>query len=134
MANDIKIAESMQKLENALTRLRDALDVPLDEGLTVDATIRRFKFCIELFWRFLQTILVSQGVAAPFPKTVLQKSYAGGLIDDEDMWLKMINDRNLSSHTYDQVLAIEMYHRIENHYLVINKTLEKIKKSNFLAD
>jgi hypothetical protein len=35
------------------------------------------------------------------PKYVIKQAYSSKYIDDVDIWLSMINDRNLMSHTYN---------------------------------
>jgi len=35
------------------------------------------------------------------PKVVVKEAYKAKYIDKVDVWLKMIDDRNLLSHTYD---------------------------------
>src|SRR3989337_230985 len=91
--------------EKALAALKIALDAPMQESkINVDATIRRFKLSIELFWKLLKRILATKGVEAQYPKDVLRQAYAGKLINNEEQWLAMLTDRNLTSHAYNEDL------------------------------
>ena len=59
-----------------------------------------------------------------FPKDCIKKAFLYGVIDDDEILLDMLEDRNLSSHTYDEATAREIFERIKNFYL---KTLEELK-------
>jgi nucleotidyltransferase substrate binding protein (TIGR01987 family) len=61
---------------------------------------------------------VNQGAEAQGPKDVFRKAWQLGLLKHgtEASWLKMIEDRNLTVHTYDETFAREMVERIRNIY------------------
>jgi uncharacterized protein with HEPN domain len=46
----------------------------------------------------------------------LKKSFEISLIDDIDLFIDMIDIRNLTSHTYDEVLAEDVYFFIKENY------------------
>jgi nucleotidyltransferase substrate binding protein (TIGR01987 family) len=47
-------------------------------------------------------------------------------IDDEAMWVAMLQDRNKTSHTYHESLADEIYARIPKYLNVMQKTYVKL--------
>lgn len=120
--------EPFLDLGEALDRLDEILAVPLQKETYVrDAAIQRFEFCVELFWKVLKKISEEAGYSVNSPKSTLQKAYAMQLIDDEDFWLDMMEDRNLTSHTYRYNLAQEVYNHIKLYYPVMNETYKSIK-------
>lgn len=126
---DNRIEQSLQQAKKALQALGVMVYKPMDEDRgNIDASIQRFEFTIELFWKLLKRILEAKGVEVRYPKDVLQEAYAGGLIDDEKMWLKMLRDRNLTSHTYDESLADEIYAHIKLYYPILEQALQKVEK------
>ena len=56
---------------------------------------------------------VERGLELNYPKEIIQEAFILRLINDEDIWIKMLRDRNMTSHTYDEKLADEIYHRIK---------------------
>ncbi|MCX6132092.1 MAG: HI0074 family nucleotidyltransferase substrate-binding subunit, partial [Proteobacteria bacterium] len=72
-----------------------------------DATILRFEFCVELAWKSAKKIL---GTSSSAPKTVIREMAQNSLIEDVEFWLEAIDQRNLSSHTYKEDLAEQVYH------------------------
>ncbi len=124
-----KISLSLTKLEKALCSLEKAAESPAIEGrLNIDATIQRFEFTIELFWKLLKSILENKGVEVQYPKDVLKESFRGHLIDHERVWLKMLQDRNLSSHTYDEALADRMFEDIKTYLPILRVTFNTLSK------
>ena len=107
---------NINPLENVLTRLNESLQFDLSQPLVVDACIQRFEFCIELTWKTLKRCLTIEGIEANTPRECIQQAYSIHWINDESAWLSMLKDRNLTSHTYKEDLALEIYHRLPLHY------------------
>lgn len=104
----------------AVQRLGDALDEytanPTD---TVrDGVIQRFEFTFELAWKSLKEYMQDQGATSPlqFPKQVLREAYAAELIDDDKLWLDMLEARNSTSHIYDDRQAAAVMSGIRERY------------------
>lgn len=126
---ETKIKLGFAKLKKALAALELMSCEPMQDNRgNIDATIQRFEFTIELFWKLLKHILESKGTLVRSPKDVLQEAYMNNLIDDEKQWIKMLDDRNLSSHTYDEKLADEIYARIKNYVPILKKTFENLER------
>ena len=59
---------------------------------------------------------------------VIQQAYQAEMIQNGDVWIQMMLDRNAMSHLYDEEKSREIYNNIKEKYLV---QLEELK--NFLA-
>jgi nucleotidyltransferase substrate binding protein (TIGR01987 family) len=125
--NDRALKRLLEDLDRSLDRLAEALAVPAEEPLAIDGTIQRFEFTFELFWKALRRLLARQGVEANSPKAVLQQAYRLGWLDDEPKWLKVLEDRNLTLHTYREALALEIYGRIPAHHAAMREVVEKLR-------
>lgn len=127
MNKDLKLV--IDQLSNALKSLEEATALPISHSrVEIDATIQRFEFCIELFWKVLKKkLFIEFGIEVNGPKKVMQQAYASKLIDDENMWIKMLDDRNLTSHTYDKDLADKIYHHIKSYVPFLNQAFIKLK-------
>lgn len=126
---NVKLKLSFDKLNNALKSLEAILSIPLDQNQAVmDATIHRFEFTIELYWKLLKRIIESLGKEVNYPKQVLQEAYAGKLIDDEKIWLAMLNDRNETSHTYNEEVANKIYQHIKIYYPILKENFDKLNQ------
>lgn len=124
--------DTFQNLGNALDRLEEALNQSLDNPLAVDGTIQRFEFCYELFWKALKQLLSSrEAIQTSSPKQTLQQAYALGWLEEETLWLNMLQDRNLTSHTYNVTQALEIYQHIKNYYPALKKVYEILQNKFF---
>jgi nucleotidyltransferase substrate binding protein (TIGR01987 family) len=122
-----KIELGFSKLEKALQSLEAIAFKPFQKDRSnIDATIQRFEFTIELFWKTLKAILESKGVAVQYPKDVLREAFKGHLINDEDQWLQMLTDRNLTSHTYDEQLADLIFSHIQGYVPTLRETFNQL--------
>ncbi len=124
-----KIKRSMHDLGNALKRLKEVMAVsPEENDYVVDATIQRFEFSFELFWKTLRLLLVDDGIEAGSPKQVLVEAYSLGWLADEAKWLSMLKARNLTSHVYNEQKAHEIYQLIQQNAPMMQSEYAKLKK------
>ena len=98
----------------ALGRLEEAL-AEQPSALVRDACIQRFEFSFELCWKAIKENLKQQGLECQSPKSCLREAFRQGWIDDENAGIVLLDDRNLTSHTYDEELAEVIYKRLQQH-------------------
>jgi nucleotidyltransferase substrate binding protein (TIGR01987 family) len=103
-----RFAERKAELLKAVSRLRDACVQPYNEFLR-DSVIQRFEFCWELAWKTLRLRLEYLGVEASNPRDVFREALQSNLIKDGNAWSELQRMRNLTSHTYDEKLAEQVY-------------------------
>lgn len=74
--NKLKLTLEQKKLSDVLKRLEEVVCDPIDaHQAVVDATIQRFEFTFELFWKWLKLIIAEEGIDVNFPKEVLREAY-----------------------------------------------------------
>jgi nucleotidyltransferase substrate binding protein (TIGR01987 family) len=98
-----------------------------------DSLIQRFEFTYELTHKTLQEFMKYLGVTLEnsFPRTIFKKAYVNNLISDELVWISLLEDRNSTSHIYNEKLADEIANRIVDKYVnaieELVSNLEKLK-------
>lgn len=118
---------SLTELEKALRRLKEALALPKDD-IVRDSVIQRFEFTVELSWKSLLRALKEQGMQdALTPKNVIREGARLGFVSDPELWIYLIDQRNLSSHTYKEDLAEQVYAAATQAPPLVEKLLSKIK-------
>ena len=92
-------AKAVARLEEgiALSRVR-ALSCLEKQGL-----IKAFEFTFELAWNVMKDYLTAAGVTDIIgSRGAIRQAFSNGLIENGDVWMDMVESRNLSSHTYDE--------------------------------
>jgi nucleotidyltransferase substrate binding protein (TIGR01987 family) len=118
--------ESFAKLGDALRRFGEILERDLSDDALRDGAIQRFEFTFELFWKALKARFNEGGrEVGASPRAVLVAAYAAGWFDDEDVFERMVQDRNLTSHTYDQKLAAEVASRLPGYHAAMRSAYER---------
>ena len=113
----------------------NSLDEILHEEFSVivrDATIQRFEYTVEVFWKFVKNYLSSyEGIECYSPKSCMRELNSIGKVDDgeTEIFLKMIDDRNLTSHTYQESVSESIYGNIPEYFQLMNEMYEDLHGS-----
>ncbi len=119
-----KIKIIFNDFEKALNNLKKATEIAKDD-LDIDGTIKRFELTYELSWKLIKSFLEYNGIFCKSPRECFKYAFQNGIIDNELIWMKMIDDRNLLVHTYNFDFSREIFENIKNKYL---KSFYYVKK------
>ncbi|MBP8785434.1 MAG: HI0074 family nucleotidyltransferase substrate-binding subunit [Synergistaceae bacterium] len=126
-----KMSDKRASFKNALARLNESiLEYDQTKSSSVrDGAIQRFEFSTELAWKTAKEFLTDEGfVDLNSPKSVMRQAFASGLIDHENHWVDLLNDRNRTSHIYKEELADEIYNKIVTvYYGELMKLLQRLE-------
>lgn len=120
---------SIKKLEKAFARLKDAAE-RVEDDLDKDGVIQRFEFTVDLLWKALKMALAYNGEECRSPRDCVKKAYKMGFLKDDEVILDMIEDRNRSSHIYDEHVADEIFQRISGVYVEYMSDVLTILREN----
>lgn len=122
--------EKFLNYSKALARLNKALERDKSDDIVLDAVIQRFEFTYELSWKLIKDYLSYNGIAdVRTPREAFKEAFAVGLLNEGDAWIDMLEDRNRTSHTYDEEEARAIYERVKsNYYRLLNNLKESIDK------
>jgi nucleotidyltransferase substrate binding protein (TIGR01987 family) len=122
-----KLEQTQNDFTNALRALEEAV-LEATSDLEIDGAIQRFEFTYELFWKLLRAYLQQQGIIVNTPKECFKEAYKLGILQDEETALKIVDDRNLTTHLYDQVTSREVFGRIKSVYVKLyTEALDRIR-------
>ena len=121
----------LENLKKAYRKLCDVCDVyDGKDDIVRDSVIQRFEFTYELSHKTLQEFMRFMGVNMEnkFPRNIFRTAYANNIIDDDKLWIKIMNDRNHTSHIYSEDMSDDIAFRIVNEYLpAFDKLITKIE-------
>lgn len=117
----LDLGEALDKFDGVLQQ--DDTGYPY----TREAAIQIFEYTLELFWKVLKKVCLEEGVSADSPRAALTNAYTLKLIDSEQVWLKMLDDRNRTSHTYQQPIAVEIYQHLKEYVVAMKESYRNLK-------
>lgn len=78
-----------------------------------DSAIQRFEFTFDLSWKLIKAFLEEKkGIKWTSPKDCFREGYRQGLIEYNELWIKMTDWRNLAVHTYSEKFADDLYKKL----------------------
>lgn len=111
--------DSLTNLRRANASLHASLDFAPRDSIIISAIIKNFEFNYELSWKAMRRLLAHHGVATSTPRQAIGEAFRKSFIDSDRVWIAMIEDRNLTVHTYDEAFALQMAERIEKQYTAL---------------
>lgn len=102
---DIRWKQRFQNFDRAYVLLREALEegpAALNQ-LEKEGVTQRFEYSFELAWKTVKDYLEENGsvFTTITPRHVLKEGFAAKIIGDGQVWIDMLDHRNLLSHTYN---------------------------------
>jgi len=116
-----KIIEDFQK---TIERLEEVLKLKKTEIIR-DSAIKRFELCFDLAWKSIKNFAKDEGVECYSPKECLKVAFQLKLIEHDERWLKMLDDRNLVVHLYKEEMAEKVYQKLPEYLKMLKALFEK---------
>ena len=109
MKYDIRWKQRFNNYLKAFQALVEAVELAHSRELSKleqQGLIQSFEFTHELAWNVLKDYLEDKGITGLVgSKDATRAAFKNALIEQGEDWMKMIEARNLSSHTYDSGTA-----------------------------
>ncbi|MCS7232205.1 MAG: nucleotidyltransferase substrate binding protein [Elusimicrobiota bacterium] len=128
-----KWLKRLDNYEKALAQLRKAVSIYKQQEineLEQQGLIKAFEYTFELSWNLMRDYLMFQGISGiSGSRDTIKNAFKFEIIEDDKVWLEMIEARNLTTHTYDEELAKEITKKIvDKYYSFLEKLLKKFEE------
>lgn len=121
------LEQKILQFEKAITNLEVVLKMDINDVIR-DSAIQRFEICYELAWKAIKQALIFLGSeAGNSPRDIFKNAFKLSLIGDENIWMDILIQRNLSTHTYSEALANSLYQKLPQFLSEMKYTLQKIQ-------
>ena len=121
MTSTIRWQQRFQNLDRAIQLLRQPLTGGVERLsiLEKEGLVQRFEFTLELAWKTLKDYLEYSGVVIEpaTPRNVVKEAFAAKILPDGQVWIDMLDHRNLLSHTYDEQAFCAAVEALADRYL-----------------
>ncbi len=126
---DTRWKQRLPSFNLVFDQLNDAVSLMAARELSPlerQGVIQAFEYTYELGWNVLRDYLRWQGNAElSGSRDTLREAFSAKLIDDGEIWMNMLQDRNRTSHTYNEATATEILNNIQVHYHVLFQKLQR---------
>ncbi len=105
---ELRFEDALYNFKNALksfASVYERRDSFLSAGfgdVYLDILVKRFEFTYEMSWKAIKRYLSYLGIEVGNPRACFKEAYHQGLLSEEEIWLRMIEQRNLSAHEYNE--------------------------------
>lgn len=105
----------MKKYENFCASLDNMKEIynyqePYD-NVVLTGLVGLYEICFEQSWKMMKEILEEHGYeegVTGSPKLILKTAYKAGMIKNEKLWLRALQERNNVAHSYNRKIALEI--------------------------
>ena len=107
-----RLKERLTLARNALKSFEELVVIGSPSKVERDATIQRFEYTFEAVYKAAgRFLLVIDGIDVGSPKAIVRSSREVGVFEDDQavIALEMVDDRNLTVHTYNEALAEQIF-------------------------
>jgi len=121
------IQKNYEQYLKVLGKLDESLHVEITSDLIRDGIIQRFEFTLEVLWKLIKRIAQTREIEVFGPKDAFKAAFQLGLIkpEEEGLFVEMVKQRNLTSYTYNEKVAIEIFEFIKTDGIKAFKIIEK---------
>ncbi len=81
-----------------------------------DLAIKKFAVCFDLAWKSIKAKAQTQKTKCDSPRTCLRAAFQLKIVDYDENWLKMMNDKLLAGHIYKRLDSREVYPKLNYIY------------------
>lgn len=113
-----KIETKFKNVRLALSRLKIFLSECSGREIEKAGVLQAFEFTYEVFWQFFKVCAEEAGRTSILgPRDAFKFAFASGFIDDEELWLAMIPQRNDTVHSYNSAVAQRVFSRVKTEFV-----------------
>jgi len=129
LEQDIRWKQRFSNFVKVFEHLKNALKIQNADIYQKAGMIQFFEMCFELAWNTLKDFLEEEGFKdIKSPRAAIKKAFEIDLIKNGHIWLKLLEDRNLTSHIYDDEIVEVIEKSIRNEYFnILNEFYECFK-------
>ncbi|MFC3852746.1 nucleotidyltransferase substrate binding protein [Salinispirillum marinum] len=122
---DIRWKQRFEQFSNAFALLTQGIAIQQPSVVERAGLIQFFEMAFELAWKLLKDYQQAEGFEINSPRTAIKQAFQSGLLEEGHLWIQALEDRNLTTHTYNEVTAKLVEEKIRQQYFPLLQALQK---------
>lgn len=115
--NDIRWQQRFSNYQKALAQMKEFFEQPQLNRREEQGLVKAFEYTYELAWNTLKDFLEYQGLGEIVgSRDAFRKAFSEGVVKDGHVWMRMIESRNKTSHTYNEETAKEIVESVRSEF------------------
>ena len=124
MEQDIRWKQRFHNYEKSFHQLKEIMGRGELNDLEAQGLIKCFEYTYELAWNLMKDYLIYQGATGiTGSRDAIRHAFNQGLISEGELWMRMVDDRILTVHTYHEETAKRVEDHIKNDYFALFEVL-----------
>lgn len=136
---DIRWKQRYENFTKAFIQLKEAVNLYRSRELTdleKQGVVQSFEYTFELSWNLVRDYLIYKGLNDIIgARDAIKLGFKYGILKNGEIWIEIINSRNLTSHTYNKKIAEQIinsiitkyYFEFENLYIYFSNLIDESK-------
>ena len=121
--HDIRWKQRFAQFDKAFLLLQTGIAIEAPNAIERAGLIQFFEMAFELGWKLLKDYQEPEGYALSSPREAIKQAFRADLIADGHAWMSALDDRNLTTHTYNEATALAVELKIRQTYYPLLSSL-----------
>lgn len=131
---DIRWQQRFSNYRKALAQLKEVVEQEELNKFEEQGLVKAFEYTYELAWTTLKDFLEYQGFSEIVgSRDAFRKAFSEGVVADGRVWMGMIESRNKTSHTYNEITAREIAEDVKTRFYPAFCALEQTLASRLVG-
>ncbi len=124
--HDVRWRQRFDQFDKSFSLLESAMTIEKMTVIERAGLIQFFEMAFEQSWKLLKDFQESEGFTIASPRQAIKQAFQSGLVTDGHAWISALEDRNLTTHTYNEQTADLVEQKIRNDYFPLLKSLHAL--------
>ena len=126
---DVRWKQRFSNFERTITLLERTLQIENLSEVERAGLIQFYEMSFELAWKLMKDYLEEEGLTVKSPRQAIKQAFQSELLADGQVWMDALGDRNLTAHTYNESIALQVVAQIRTRYAPALHQLYKVMKA-----
>lgn len=124
--HDVRWRQRFDQFDKSFALLESAMTIGKMTVIERAGLIQFFEMAFEQSWKLLKDFQEAEGFTIASPRQAIKQAFQSGLVTDGHAWISALEDRNLTTHTYNEQTADLVEQKIRNDYFPLLKSLHAL--------
>jgi len=124
--HDVRWRQRFDQFDKSFALLESAMTIEKMTVIERAGLIQFFEMAFEQSWKLLKDFQEAEGFTIASPRQAIKQAFQSGLVTDGHAWISALEDRNLTTHTYNEQTADLVEQKIRSDYFPLLKSLHAL--------